>query len=92
MTMPRYAQRKDGNERAIIQTLEAIGALVYQVGKPADLLVRWRGVVHILEVDNPASKYRKRDDKQLEFLRLWQVPMVRTPDEALRAIGAVHHG
>jgi len=87
----RRTSRRDDNEPSIIAALEAIGAQVKPLQRPCDLLVRWGGEVHLLEIDNPASKYRKRDAKQLEFLRIWEVAMVQTADEALRAIGAIHH-
>lgn len=91
MSLNRYAQRRDLNEPSIVGGLEDIGCLVERLGRPCDLLVRWRGQIHLLEVDNPESKYRKRDAKQLEFLRLWEVPLVRNLNDALRAIGASHY-
>jgi hypothetical protein len=87
----RRTSRRDDNEMPIIRALEAIGAQVKPLHRPCDLLVRWRGQIHLLEIDNPASKYRQRDAKQLEFLRLWEVAMVQTPAEAFHAIGASHH-
>ncbi len=91
MSLNRYAQRRDHNEPGIVDGLQNIGCQVERLGRPCDLLVRWRGQIHLLEIDNPESKYRKREPKQVEFLRLWEVPLVRTLNEALRAIGASHH-
>lgn len=56
--------------------------------RPCDLLVRHRatGRLSILEVDG-ITKNRKRDLAQLEFIQDWEVPIVSTLDEALRALG-----
>lgn len=88
VSLPRYAARRDDNEKIIVDGLEAIGAQVERISKPCDLIVRFRGQVHLLEVDNPKSKYRVREQAQLDFLRAWQVPLVQSFDDALRAIGA----
>lgn len=87
MSLHRRAAKRDANERDVIAALEAIGAQVEQKLR-TDLIVKFRGQIHLLEVDNPESKYRKRDQAQLDFLRDWQIPMVQTPEEALQAIGA----
>ncbi|NTW10275.1 MAG: hypothetical protein HGA26_02825, partial [Chlorobiaceae bacterium] len=42
MSLNRYARRRDANERTIIDTLRAHGAVVYQLDSPADLLVGYR--------------------------------------------------
>lgn len=88
VSLPKYAARRDGNESAIVDALQDIGAQVERMSKPCDLLVRFRGQVHVLEIDNPESKYRKREKAQLDFLRDWQVPLIQTIDDAFRAIGA----
>lgn len=87
MTLYRRAQRRDSNEREIIYALEKIGAQVEQRLR-TDLIVRFRGQVHLLEIDNPQSKYRRREQEQLDFLRDWQVPLIQTAEEAFQAIGA----
>lgn len=85
----RRTSRRDDNEQQIRKALEAVGALVKPLQHPCDLIVRFGGRVWLLEVDNPENKYRKRDQEQLDFLALWRVPIVQTPMQALRAIGAV---
>lgn len=88
MSRPAWVgKRRDETEPDIVTALEGIGAKVERLDQPCDLLVNFRGALHLLEVDG-ISKYRKRDQKQLEFLRDWQVPLVRTPEEAIRAVGA----
>lgn len=87
MSMPRYAQRRDANEPEILRALRAIpGVQVWKLARPCDWLIRFRGRIHLLEIDNPESKYRKRDPAQLEFLREWEVPFVRTIDDVLKIL------
>ena len=77
-------RRRDRNEAEIVEALRAVGADVTRIsGKGApDLLVRYRGTVAGFEVKTGSGK---RTDAQ-ESSR-W--PIVRTVDEALKAIGAV---
>lgn len=85
---PAWAgKRRDETERAIIDALELVGAKVERLDRPCDLLVKFRGLVFVLEVDG-ITKNRRRDEAQLRFLQEWQVPLVKTPLDALRAIGA----
>lgn len=67
--------------------MRAAGALVERLDRPVDLLVRFRGRPYLLEVDG-ITRYRKRAQKQLDFIRVWEVPLVKTPEQALAAIGA----
>lgn len=90
MSLPRYAAQRDQNEEPIVKALLNVGAIVERMKQPVDLLVRFRAQVYVLEVDNPENKYRKRKKKQLEFIRDWDVPLVRTAEDALRAIGATN--
>lgn len=89
MSIHRRAARRDENERQIIDALERVGAKVEQMSRPCDLAVTFRQHHYLIEVDNPESKYRKREQKQLETLERMRIPMVRTADEALRVIGAL---
>jgi hypothetical protein len=94
MSLPRFAKRRDASELPIVQALTAVGALVARLDQPCDLLVQFRGIRYLLEVKTPhtkAGRERARGDQQAqaERLRLWAIPLVRTPTEALRAIGAV---
>lgn len=88
MSIYRRAARRDANERPIIRALEAVGAKVEQLSRPCDLAVLFRARHYLIEVDNPESKYRKREPEQLETFERMCIPMVRTADEALRVIGA----
>lgn len=71
-----------------MEALRAVGAQVEFLDYPCDLLVRFRGVVRVLEVDG-ITRNRKRAEAQLKFLREWEVPRVKTPEQALTAIGAI---
>ena len=90
--MRRYAARRDAAEPAIVDALVAVGANVIRLDQPVDLLVRFRNTWHVLEVKTPKNHAGKRGDKrqqaQREFCFTNQVPYVRTPQQALRAIGA----
>jgi len=80
--IPRYAKRRDETEPHIIRDLRRCGFLVRQQDFP-DLIVRrpTDGRIFLLEVDG-ITKNRKRDPKQLEFLRDWQIPVVKNFEEA----------
>jgi hypothetical protein len=82
----RYSARRDANEAAIIKDLRSVGADVEQLDKP-DLIVKFCGRIYLMEVTNPDNKYRKRDEKQLKFLERFDIPQIRTTDEAFRIIG-----
>lgn len=93
MSLNRYAVRRDKAEPAIIQALEQAGAEVWPLDQPVDLLVRFRGLWHLLEVKTPrgkvgTAKKDKRQQAQLHFIESTGTPIVKTPVEALRAIGA----
>lgn len=85
---PAWAgKRRDETEKNIVEALEAVGAKVERLDRPCDLIVRFRDVLYLLEVDG-ITEYRKRDKDQLEFLAEWNVPRVKTALQALEAIGA----
>ena len=89
MSIHRRAARRDDNEPVIIRALRDVGAQVEQMSRPCDLAVTFRARHYLIEVDNPESKYRKREQKQLETLERMRIPMVQTAYEALRVIGAL---
>lgn len=91
MSVRRRAAKRDGNERAIIDGLRAVGALVYPLSERGypDLLVAYRDNTYLLEVK---ARKGKLEDAQIEFRDNWTggvLALVRTLDEALEAIGAV---
>ncbi len=93
MSQNRYARKRDTSEPKIIEALEAAGYHVW-TRLPVDLLV-WRPDTgfRCLENKTPTrtGKRRKRKDQQEQddFLALTGCPVALTPEEALRALGAI---
>ena len=88
----KYRQRnakRDANEQQIVRDLEKVGAKVWRLSQPCDLLVRFAFRYYLLDVSNPAYPNRKREQDQLETFTQWGVVVVTTSDEALRAVGAM---
>lgn len=88
MTLARRAKRRDETEPAIVTGLRACGFKVRQQDFP-DLIVRrpLDGKLFLLEVDG-ITKYRKRKQAQLDFIRDWNIPIVRNFDEAYAWVNA----
>ena len=86
------APRIDSTHNAIVCALRDMGASVTSLaavglGVP-DLVVGWRHQNFLLEVKSEKGQLNLY---QKAFHRMWngQVAVVRTPDDALRAIGAI---
>jgi hypothetical protein len=98
VSVPRYAAKRDSVEPAIIEALEKAGWHVWQLDEPCDLLL-WKpelgpGIFRMLEVKTGRGKRLtvakdKRQQAQANFIASTQTPIVRTPLEALKAVGAV---
>lgn len=88
VSLNRHAARRDENEARIVEDLRKVGAKVEQLDRP-DLIVRFRFRTYLMEVENPQNKYRNREKDQLRFLEEFEIPVVKTSDEALRVIGAI---
>jgi hypothetical protein len=97
VTLNRFAKKRDTAEGPIIDALELVGYHVWQLDRPCDLLL-WRedmgpGRFRTLEVKTRSGKAKlridKRQDQQTAFLTTTGTPVVTTPMEALRAVGAV---
>lgn len=96
VSLNRYAVKRDAGEPAVIDALEAAGWQVWQLDVPCDLLC-WKealgpGTFKTLEVKTGygrALKPRVRKDQQAQtnFIAITGTPIVRTPQEALRAVG-----
>lgn len=89
----RFAAKRDSNERPIIAALQLAGWSVFQVSATGfpDLLCARRGEVRLLEVKTAKGKLEPAQVKlhqRMEAAGL-KVHVVRTPDEALAAVGAV---
>lgn len=84
MTLNRYAKKRDENEPEIIEALENAGCLVKQQDL-WDLVVQRGESVYLLEVKMPEGRLT---DLQTDLIADgWRIRIVRSPEEALRAIG-----
>lgn len=85
--------RRDSNEPEIVNALACAGADVFRIDQRdlPDLLVGFRDRWYLLEVKTRAGKL---SDGQERFIRMAAArrrpaEVVRTPEEALRAVGAI---
>jgi len=92
----RRAAHRDKSEPGIVEALRGVGAHVFKLsgaGVP-DLLVYFRGRWMPLEVKTPKrDRLRGGDDvltaAQKVSIALAPYPVVETPEQALRTIGAI---
>jgi len=86
----RRAAKRDANEGPIIDALLAVGAYVQQADF-VDLVVGFRSRNYLLEIKQENGRLTPRQEK---LLAEWpgQYAIVRTPEEALRAVGAIGRG
>lgn len=84
--MKRYAAKRDHNEPDIVRALEQVGATVLRIDE-IDLIVGWRGSNYLLECK---SRRGRLTEAQIKLRATWrgQYTVVRSVDEALKAIGA----
>lgn len=87
----RYDARRDANEEGIVRDLKRCGCTVQRLsGKDMpDLLVGYQGENHLLEVKTENGRVKKG---QLGWACEWRgrkPRLVRSSEEALRAIGAL---
>lgn len=82
--------KPDANQPEIIEAMEAIGAKVWPIGQPLDLLVAFRGKLTIVEVKNPEGKDEVSKSQQVTIDLLASVgvhvPVVRSVDEAIECL------
>lgn len=91
----RWGAHQDSTHKPIVAALRAIGATVVRISSQEpgcpDLLVGLRGRTFLVEVKGPKTPV---DDKQLAWHRSWRgaaIHIVRTPEEALAALGLKVH-
>ena len=84
MSLNRYAKRRDANEPAIIQALEAIGCTVLRLDHP-DMVVGYRGQNYLLECKIAKGALKP---SQILLRDNWrgQFAIVRSPEEAIKAV------
>ena len=64
----RRAAKVDANQAMLIEALRSMGASVYVIGEPVDLLVGYAGKTCAVEVKNPKSSRGKiLTRQQIEF-------------------------
>ena len=86
------AQRRDGNEREIINTLKAVGAVVLQMDRSEgfDLLVCWHGQIYVMEVKQRGEHLSDRErEVALEVRRQSEYYVIHDKVEALDILGAL---
>lgn len=83
MSVNRWAAKRDANEPAIVQALQAVGVEVWKLSganKP-DLLTRYRGRWLPLGVKMPKGALTAAEVQGVKW------PLVRTVDDAYAAVG-----
>ena len=86
----RYAARVDKNQEQIVLALRAVGAYVWIIGLPVDLLVGYKGHTFLVEVkDGPRKRLTALQE---DFFANWSgstLARIDGPEAALRMIGVV---
>jgi len=79
--------RTDLNQPDIITALKRIGATVYVIGRPVDLLVGYRSHNYLLECKNLGGR-NKKTPAQEDFFRDWkgQVRICHSAEEAIKLV------
>ena len=90
----RHNARRDANEEGIVQDLLRCGCTVQRLSGKAlpDLLVGYQGENYLLEVKTDSGKSKPH---QLGWAAEWRgrkPRLVRSAEEALRALGAIPEG
>jgi len=70
----RLASRVDNNQKGIVDALRAVGATVYNLKEPCDLLVGYHGQTLLMEVKNKETGYGKKgfNENQKHFAENWK--------------------
>lgn len=58
-----------------------LGATVYRLHQPVDLLIWYADAWHLAEVKTPGAGKDKRQHEQADFCRRFRIPYLRTPDD-----------
>lgn len=83
----RKAAKIDVNQPAIVKALRAIGAHVYYIKEPVDLMVGFANRTVALEVKNPKEGWRLTK-QQKDFFAIYsgEAYIVETVAEAIQAV------
>lgn len=83
----RSRNKPDTNQAEIVAALRDIGAVVFLIGRPFDLLIGFRGQLSLLEVKNPEGRDKLGTSQEVDILALSlvgvEVSVVRNVDEAI---------
>ena len=94
MSINRHAKRRDDNEREIVQALREIGAQVWQIDTPTDLLVDFRRRWYLVEVKQSKRKNHKDQftEIQQDLMAQAEAPVlvVYDPEDAISKIGSCY--
>ena len=86
----RLAKRVDANQDQIVIALRAVGAYVWIISLPVDLLVGYKGHTFLVEIKNTAKS--RLTPLQADFFESWgggTLARIDSPDAALRMIGVL---
>ena len=82
--------KPDANQPEIVAALRSIGAVVFLIGIPLDLLVAFRGKLTLMEVKNPDNKGKVSKSQQvtIDLLKAVgvRVAIVRDVEEAIEEV------
>ena len=86
----RYAAKVDKNQKEIVSALRLVGAYVWFICLPFDLLVGYKGHTFLVEVKNGPRK--RLTALQVDFFANWSgstLARIDCPEAALRMIGVL---
>jgi hypothetical protein len=86
----RYAARVDATQDQVVSALRAVGAYVWIIGLPVDLLVGYNGQTFLVEVKSGPKKALTR--LQQDFFGKWvggRLERIESPEQALKMIGVI---
>ena len=92
MSYARRMTRPDATQEAIVEALRKAGVSVWVIGHPVDLLTYHQGTWGLLECKPVKKRNRKDQARQTEWLQIFAVPVVRTAEDALKAVLDVSRG
>ena len=95
MNLASHSNARDANETEIVNALRCIGASVYRLDTPCDVIVGFRKHNYLIEIKLPPGpkggvSHSTLTPDQVDFQRTWrgQFAVVRSVNEAFAAICA----
>jgi len=81
----------DANQPEILEGRRGVGAQVWYIGWPLDLLGAFRGEFHVLEIKMQGKIPSKKQERVIRQMKACgcTAHVVYNPGDALRAIGAI---